>query len=115
MAVRPLGKHGAGGGGSDGGSDGEGPGEGGGAAPPGPVAEMKRLWVRGAARGSGLGRALVLAAVAAARRLGYKSVVLDTLERLEAANGIYEAAGFRRRGAYYHNPLPNVVYWELDL
>ncbi|GBF90137.1 hypothetical protein Rsub_03270 [Raphidocelis subcapitata] len=122
VAVRPLGKHGGDKSDDSGsGSVGEGQGESGGgesggaAAPPGPVAEMKRLWVRGAARGTGLGRALVLAAVAAARGAGYKSIVLDTLERLEAANKIYEGVGFRRRGAYYHNPLPNVVYWELDL
>ncbi|KAI8476498.1 MAG: acetyltransferase [Monoraphidium minutum] len=101
VAVRPLAKEDDGGGG------------GGGA--PAPVCEMKRLYVRGGDQGAGLGAALVAAAVAAGRELGYKSIVLDTLERLGAANRIYEAAGFRRRGAYYHNPLPNVVYWELDL
>lgn len=76
---------------------------------------MKRLWVQDGHRGTGLGKLLVAAAVEAAREMGYTSMVLDTLERLEAANSIYEGAGFRRRDAYYHNPLENVVYWELEL
>jgi putative acetyltransferase len=110
IAVRPFVKESGGGGG-----------EGEGAAadyePPAaaPACELKRLWVRSGAQGAGAGRALIEAAVGAARELGYKSVVLDTLERLGAANKLYAALGFRRRAAYYHNPLPNVVYWELDL
>jgi len=76
---------------------------------------MKRLYVSDVARGTGAGRKLVEAAIAAGREMGYRSIVLDTLERLAAANRIYETTGFRRRSAYYHNPLPNVVYWELDL
>ncbi|KIZ01224.1 hypothetical protein MNEG_6739 [Monoraphidium neglectum] len=105
VAIRPLTKEGSCGGSGDG------------AAPAAParVCEMKRLWVGPGGRGSGLGRRLVVAAVAAARELGYKSVVLDTLQRLEAANKIYESSGFRRREPYYHNPLQNVVFWELDL
>jgi putative acetyltransferase len=112
VAVRPLEKEGGGG---EADAAAENRGKEAEAGPPGPVCEMKRLWVGGGARGTGAGRRLVAAAVGAGREMGYKSIVLDTLERLEAANGLYEAAGFRRRGAYYHNPLPNVVYWELDL
>lgn len=77
--------------------------------------EMKRLWVQDAHQGCGLGRRLVEAAVEAARGMGYRAVVLDTLERLAGANRLYDSLGFRRREAYYHNPLPNVVYWQLDL
>jgi GNAT superfamily N-acetyltransferase len=92
-----------------------GSGEPGGGAAGRRVCEMKRLWVQEAHQRSGLGRQLVQAAVAAARDMGYQAVVLDTLERLTGANRVYESLGFARRDAYYHNPLPNVVYWQLDL
>lgn len=79
------------------------------------VCEMKRLFVRPVARGSGLGRQLAHEIIAVARELGYFSMRLDTLERLTEAMYIYETLGFRRTGPYYHNPIPGVVYWELNL
>lgn len=80
------------------------------------VAEMKRLWVRHGHRGHGLGKRLAEASVAMARDRGYRAIVLDTLSdpRLDAARGIYEAMGFRRTPAYYHNPLEGVLYYRLD-
>jgi ribosomal protein S18 acetylase RimI-like enzyme len=38
--------------------------------------------------------------------MGHSSMVLDTLERLSAANRLYERLGFERTAAYYDNPLP---------
>src|SRR2546427_13082460 len=50
------------------------------------TAEMKRLYVRPAARGSGAGRALAQAAVSQARELGFSRVVLATIaERMGEA------------------------------
>jgi GNAT superfamily N-acetyltransferase len=77
--------------------------------------EMKRLFVRESARGTGLGHRLAGASVAAARELGYARMVLDTLTSMNAARQIYAALGFRETPAYYTNPLPGVRYFALDL
>jgi ribosomal protein S18 acetylase RimI-like enzyme len=79
------------------------------------VCEMKRLFVRPEARGTRLGRKLAQEIIAIARELGYSLMRLDTLDRLSEAMHLYKTLGFRRTEPYYKNPLPGVVYWELDL
>ena len=79
------------------------------------VCEMKRLFVRPGSRGTGLGRLLANEVIDAARELGYSLMRLDTLDRLTEAMQLYESLGFRKTEPYYMNPLPGVVYWELDL
>jgi len=77
--------------------------------------EMKRLYVRPAARGRGLGATLIRAVMAAARDRGYATMRLDTLPRLQAAVHLYRTFGFRDVPAYCPNPLPEVLYMECDL
>lgn len=77
--------------------------------------EVKRLYVQPRGRGGGTGRRLALAVVDAARAIGYRRLCLDTLERMTEARALYESLGFRRRDAYYDNPLDDAVYYELDL
>jgi len=78
-------------------------------------AEMKRLYVRLAARGTGLGRALAQAVIAEARQRGYAELKLDTLAQMHAARDLYRRLGFRECPAYYHNPLGGTLYMALSL
>jgi putative acetyltransferase len=79
------------------------------------AAEMKRLYVRKAFRGFGLGRQLAEAALDAARRGGYDCVLLDTLDDMEAARALYEELGFEEIPPYYHNPIAGAHYLKADL
>jgi putative acetyltransferase len=79
------------------------------------AAEMKRLYVRRAFRGFGLGRRLAEAILDAARQEGYTSVLLDTLDDMEAARALYEDLGFKEIPPYYHNPIAGAHYLKADL
>jgi putative acetyltransferase len=81
----------------------------------GDACEMKRLYLRPQARGTGLGRMLAERLVHRAKALGYARMYLDTLVDMHLARGLYRALGFRETAPYYDNPLPGVVYMELDL
>ncbi|MFZ0132833.1 MAG: GNAT family N-acetyltransferase [Desulfobacterales bacterium] len=77
--------------------------------------EMKRLFARPRYRCRGLGRMLAERIIDEAARLGYSSLYLDTLGKLKEALRLYESLGFIQRQPYYPNPLPGVLYWELNL
>jgi carbonic anhydrase len=77
--------------------------------------EMKRLYVKDTARGGGLGRTLVLAAIKTAKSIGYRRMLLDTLAGMSAARRLYAALGFLECGPYCHNPIPGTTFMALDL
>ena len=79
------------------------------------AAEMKRLFVRKAFRGFGLGRQLAEAMLDIARQAGYDHVLLDTLDDMESARALYVDLGFEPIEPYYHNPLPGAHYLKADL
>ena len=79
------------------------------------ICEMKRLFVRPAFRGQGVGRMLAEEIVAGAKAIGYASMRLDTLPAMSAATSLYESLGFERIPAYYTTPLQDTIFMELKL
>jgi len=77
--------------------------------------EMKRLYVRSAYRAYGLGRQLAQALIDGAVRAGYSSMLLDTLDEMEAARGLYTSLGFEEIPPYYFNPIPGAHYLKVKL
>jgi putative acetyltransferase len=79
------------------------------------AAEMKRLYVRPAFRGLGLGRQLTEGILDAARSAGYSCVLLDTLDDMESARALYEDLGFEEIPPYYHNPHAGAHYLKVNI
>jgi len=79
------------------------------------VCEMKRLYVRPAFQGLGLGKKLAYVIMEEAQRKGYTKMKLDTLRRLESANRLYKSLQFSETNPYNYNPEDDVAYFEKDL
>ena len=79
------------------------------------VCEMKRLYVEPEARGHGAGHALALAGIRAAKELGYKRILLDTMPAMRMAVKLYRELGFKEAPAYYNTPIEGTIFLSLDL
>jgi ribosomal protein S18 acetylase RimI-like enzyme len=76
--------------------------------------ELKRLYLRPAGRGQGLGRALLEEALRAAQAGGLTQVLLDSLPEMQAAQALYRAAGFVPVPPYASHP-PGAECFGLSL
>lgn len=80
----------------------------------GHICEMKRLYVRPAFQGTGIGRRMVEKIIAEARSGGYQLLRLDTLPAMERAIALYRTLGFRPIPPYGDNPAEALCF-ELSL
>src|SRR5437899_12773611 len=82
------------------------------------IGEIKRVYVRPAFRGKGLGTALIEAVIAAARLIGYRKLRLETAGFMEGAQALYRSLGFNLIEPYREVPgelKPLEVFMELNL
>lgn len=82
------------------------------------TAKLRLLYVDARVRGQGLGKRLVGEAIAFARSKGYRDLVLWTNAGLDAARGIYQAAGFQLVSEEPHHSFGHDLigqYWSLKL
>ena len=75
-------------------------------------AELKRLYVQPNHRGCGIGKRLFHTAMSRAKKVGYTSIVLDTLPAMQTAKSLYVAYGFKEISGYYENPEEGVEYYK---
>jgi putative acetyltransferase len=80
-----------------------------------PACEMKRMYVRPAARGCGAGRVLALELIARARDAGYAMMKLDTERTFVAATALYQSLGFLEIERYNDDPQPETMWMGLRL
>lgn len=79
------------------------------------VCEMKRLYVEPNFRGQGIGRRLALAAIKAAKEIGYRKLLIDTLPNMRMAVKLYRELGFTEAPNYYQTDVEGTMFLALDL
>lgn len=79
------------------------------------ICEGKRLYVRPQFRGLKIGRRLMEAIIAEARRIGYSHIRGDTVGSMQIAQALYTSLGFKEIEPYCHNPIKGAKFIELKL
>ena len=79
------------------------------------IGEVKRMYVDGAWRGQGVGRALLETLIASARARGYRRLRLGTIAEMTAARSLYRALGFVPIERYRADEVVDTEFYELAL
>ena len=87
------------------------------------AAEFKRMYVRPAGRGQGIGRKMIEMRIEAAKAMGLKTILADTLKASTTMHTIYHDMGFHEIDRYpeshtaIHYPMaaPELIYFQRDL
>ena len=79
------------------------------------TAEVKRLYVRPAYRGQGLGEKLMHTLMERARLLDYQQLILDAVPQTSVAQGLYRAIGFQESAPYYPDPVQGTRFFTRSL
>jgi len=79
------------------------------------ISEMKRLYVKPQMRGLKIGRKLVEAVIAEARKIGYTHIRADTVPSMKQARALYTSIGFKEIKPYCRNPIEGAIFIELKL
>jgi GNAT superfamily N-acetyltransferase len=70
------------------------------------IAEIKRMYVRSAFRGRGIGRQLLECLIEDATAIGYPRIRLDSTRFMKAAHSLYRSAGFQEIDPYPESEIP---------
>lgn len=79
------------------------------------ICELKRLYVRPAGRGAGIGVALLEHVIRVSSAIGYKKICLDVLPEFKAARRIYKTRGFVKHDPIAINKVPGTDFLALEL
>ena len=79
------------------------------------ICEMKRLYVYDQFKGQGAGRKLCEQLIDQARSMGFQSMRLDTLARMQSAVSLYVDQGFKEIAPYCFNPDKTAIFMQYDL
>lgn len=79
------------------------------------IAELKRMYVQPAQQQKGIGKNLLVQAIALAVNCNYQYIRLDTLSHMVPAINLYKKYGFYEIASYYNNPVSTAVYFEKEL
>ncbi len=81
----------------------------------GNTGELRRLYVPKAHQGQGLGKKLILHAMAQARRIGYCRLLLDTFRNQPGPQRLYKSLGFQECPPYNSYPVDKMMFFEMEL